>query len=68
MQQPYQLHIGEATGIRDMNNQLLQDESGVYDLQGRQISGKLSSINSRLKKGIYIVTDSKRTKTQKVVR
>ena len=68
MQQPYQLHIGETTGIKDVNNELLMDGNGVYDLQGRQISGKLSSINARLKKGIYIVTDSKRTKTQKVVR
>ena len=68
MQQPYELHIGETTGIKDTSKGLMMDGSDVYDLQGRQISGKLSSINARLKKGIYIVTDSKRTKTQKVVR
>ena len=68
MQQPYELHIGETTGVKDTSKELMMDGSDVYDLQGRQISGKLSSINARLKKGIYIVTDSKRTKTQKVVR
>lgn len=69
MQHPYELHIGEVTGIKTVDNgQQMADSRQVYDLQGRRIGEKLSAINAQLKKGIYIVTDDKNTKTQKVVR
>lgn len=68
MQHPYELHIGEVTGIVEIDNGKLTIDNSVYDLQGRRIGEKLSAINAQLKKGIYIVTDGKNTKTQKVVR
>lgn len=68
MQQPYELHIGEMTGVSDRDHSMMNGVHAVYDLQGRRISDKLSSINAQLKKGVYIVTDEKKTKTQKVVR
>jgi hypothetical protein len=68
MQHPYELHIGEVTGIKTVDNGQLAKGNTVYDLQGRRIGEKLSAINAQLKKGIYIVTDDKNSKTQKVVR
>lgn len=60
--EPYQLTIGTVTGIVDnerMRNG--ENEKWQYDLQGRRV-------NSKTSKGIYIVTDSKKSRTQKVVK
>ena len=60
--EPYQLTIGAVTGIVDnegMRNE--ENEKWLYDLQGRRV-------NSQTSKGIYIVTDGKKSRTQKVVK
>ena len=60
--EPYQLTIGTVTGIVDnerMRNG--ENEKWQYDLQGRRV-------NSKTSKGIYIVTDGKKSRTQKVVK
>jgi hypothetical protein len=68
MQQPYELHFGKVTGIMETDNAPGKTGySSVYDIQGRRISEKLSSINAQLKKGIYIVTDEK-NRTKKVLK
>ncbi len=61
MNSPYQMHIGDATGIAGNNAGSISD-SRYYDLQGRTVN----DINAQ--KGLYIVTDSQRNKTQKVVK
>jgi hypothetical protein len=61
MNSPYQMHIGDATGIAGNNAGSISD-SRYYDLQGRTVN----DINAQ--KGLYIVTDSQRSKTQKVVK
>jgi len=61
MNSPYQMHIGDATGIAGNNAGSISD-SRYYDLQGRAVN----DINAQ--KGLYIVTDSQRSKTQKVVK
>lgn len=61
MNSPYQMHIGEATGIASNNAGSISD-SRYYDLQGRKVE------NGQMQKGLYIVTGSNRNNTQKVVR
>ena len=61
MNSPYQMHIGEATGIAG-NNAGSTSDSRYYDLQGRKVE------NGQMRKGLYIVTGSNRNKTQKVVK
>ena len=46
-------------GIREIKNEELRMNNGVYDLNGRRISAEA---NSSLKKGMYIVTDGKHTR------
>ena len=66
MQQPYELHSGVTTGISQIEDGKLKNEDSVYDLQGRKVeTGKPS--NGKLRSGVYIVTDEKNKKTQKVV-
>lgn len=61
MNSPYELHIGEATGIAG-NTRETNADSRYYDLQGRKVE------NGQMQKGLYIVTDSNRNNTQKVVK
>ena len=69
VQQPYVLHIGQSTDIHSVEGQeSVLSEGNVYDLQGRRIGEKLSDINAQMKKGVYIVTDRRNVKTQKVAR
>lgn len=66
MKQPYELHSGVTTGISQIEDGKLKNEDSVYDLQGRKVeTGKPS--NGKLRSGVYIVTDEKNKKTQKVV-
>ena len=60
--EPYQLTIGTVTGIVDNERMRSgENEERTYDLQGRRV-------NSQTSKGIYIVTDGKKSRTQKVVK
>ncbi|MBR4897374.1 MAG: hypothetical protein IKZ48_01110 [Prevotella sp.] len=60
MQQPFALHIGEVTGIAEMEGGKPKMGSSVYDLQGRRVD-ETSVANG----GVYIVTDG--NKPQKYV-
>ena len=62
MQQPYALHIGEKTGVRNVANDTQQTQQATYDLQGRRVEAGQTA------KGIYVVTDGRKNKTQKVVK
>ena len=62
MQQPYALHIGEKTGVRYVTNDTQQTQQATYDLQGRRVEAGQAA------KGIYVVADGKKNKTQKVVK
>ena len=62
MQQPYALHIGEKTGVRYVTNDTQQTQQATYDLQGRKVEAGQTA------KGIYVVTDGRKNKTQKVVK
>lgn len=60
--EPYQLTIGTVTGIVDNERMRTgENEERAYDLQGRRVKSQAS-------KGIYIVTDGKKSRTQKVVK
>lgn len=60
--EPYQLTIGTVTGIVDNERMRTgENEERAYDLQGRRVKSQTS-------KGIYIVTDGKKSRTQKVVK
>ena len=60
--EPYQLTIGTVTGIVDNERMRSgENEERTYDLQGRRVKSQTS-------KGIYIVTDGKKLRTQKVVK
>lgn len=62
MHQPYVLHSGLATGIYDSESvDMRSGSSEVYDLQGRRMA------TGNLKIGVYILTDSKNKRTQKVL-
>ena len=56
----------EATdGIKEVKNEGEKGEksdSAVYDLQGRKINSQLSTLNSQLRKGIYITNGKKMVK------
>ena len=65
--EPYNLDIGNNTGIRMISDTSKHGYDAVYDLQGRRVKDKMSAINAQLQKGIYVVTDSKNTKPRKVV-
>lgn len=68
MQHPYELHIGEMTGVSELPES--QDNDGdmqVYDLQGRRMASSLSELKSRMKKGFYILTNGKKNETQKIL-
>lgn len=62
LQQPLQLHMGEATGIAGAAMRLQPAGAEVYDLQGRRVDA------GQMQKGVYVVTDGSKTRTQKVVR
>ena len=66
MQQPYELNIGQLTGIKEIDNLRIDDPQSIYDLQGRKIDNG-QSVNGKLNRGVYIVTDSNNSQTQKVV-
>lgn len=63
MRQPYTLTMGELTGIVDIKpGKVSIDDASVFDLQGRKVN-----VNQKAK-GVYIMTDGKKSRTQKVVR
>ncbi len=66
MQQPYELNIGQLTGIKEIDNSRIDEPQSIYDLQGRKIENG-QSVNGKLNRGVYIVTDSNNSQTQKVV-
>ena len=49
----------ETTGIEATLNTAKTNVGAIYDLSGRKVNSKLSSLNSQLKKGIYIVNGKK---------
>ena len=60
--QPYELNMGQLTGI--VENEEMRNggnEKWMYDLQGRKVKPQTA-------KGVYIVTDGNKSRTQKVVR
>ena len=70
LQLPYELHSGVPTGIAQLEDDKLDGESYVYDLQGRRVkkSSVFNSQSSMQSKGIYIMTDGKKSRTRKVVK
>ena len=60
--QPYGLHIGQATGIVDIADGRWKADGSVYDLQGRQLT------DGQMTNGVYVVTDSRKTRTKKMVK
>ena len=62
LQQPLQLHMGVASGIRYVAIPSQPAGAEVYDLQGRRVDA------GQMQKGVYVVTDGSKTRTQKVVR
>lgn len=61
MTQPYELHIGDPTGVKAMVMPL--QTTSVYDLMGRRLHP-----STPLGKGVYVVTDGENRTTQKVIR
>lgn len=61
MAQPYQLTMGEPTGIKSVSESSLP--TAIYDLMGRRLQP-----STPLGKGIYVVTDSENKTIQKVIR
>ena len=60
--QPYELNMGQLTGI--VENEEMRNggnEKWMYDLQGRKVKPQTA-------KGVYIVTDGNKSRTQKVVK
>ena len=50
----------DETGIKDIEHSTLNIEHLVYDLSGRRVgNSQLSTVNSQLKKGVYIVNGKK---------
>ena len=48
------------TGIKDIEQSALNNQHSVYDLSGRRVgNSQLSTLNSQLKKGVYIVNGKK---------
>jgi hypothetical protein len=68
MRQPYELNIGKVTGIVENERIRNGENEEMYDLQGRRVKPQTSNLNSQTSKGVYIVTDGKKSQTQKVVR
>lgn len=62
MRQPYQLTMGELTGISEIEMLRKGGNEDVYDMQGRKVDADHTA------KGVYIVTDGKNSGTQKVVK
>lgn len=62
IQQPYQLHIGESTGISGNLREMMRNQESLYDLHGRKVEG------TQLRNGIYVTKDKNNSKTQKVIR
>ena len=62
-QQEITLFISDVDGINEIQNERVKSEEfdgAIYDLSGRKISSKLSTLNSQLKnKGIYIMNGRK---------
>ena len=52
-------HADDATNIENLSPANSEGEGVVYDLSGRKINYHLSTLNSQLKKGIYIVNGKK---------
>jgi len=52
---------GESTGIRpnSLTPTLSEGEGAIYDLSGRKVNSQLSTFNSQLNKGIYIINKKK---------
>lgn len=67
MQHPYELNIGQLTGIKEIDISRIDDPQSIYDLQGRKIENG-QSVNGKLNRGVYIVTDGNNSQTQKVVK
>jgi hypothetical protein len=61
MAQPYQLTIGEPSGVRQQTGGTRA--AAVYDLMGRRLQPA-----TPLGKGIYVVTDGEKKTAQKVIR
>lgn len=49
----------DVDGINTLTPTLSKDEGAIYDLSGRKINCRLSTVNSQLKKGLYIVNGKK---------
>jgi hypothetical protein len=59
------LYKVDTDGIEEVKNERVRSEKSVgtiYDLSGRKVNSQLSTLNSQLKKGIYIVGDKKMVK------
>lgn len=61
MAQPYQLTMGEPTGIKSVSK--ASSPTAIYDLMGRRLQP-----STPLDKGIYVVIDSENKTIQKVIR
>lgn len=61
MAQPYELHIGDPTGVKTIA--MPSQTTSVYDLMGRRLHP-----STPLGKGVYVVTDGVKKTTQKVIR
>jgi hypothetical protein len=58
----YPVLVGSANmpdAIDSLTPSISQGEGGIYDLSGRKINSQFSTLNSQLKKGIYIVGGKK---------
>lgn len=70
MQQPYTLHIGMKTGVQTIDAATEGTMSTeIYDLQGRRVTEtQMSASGTSLQKGIYVITNGKKSQTQKIVK
>ena len=59
---PVIIELDEATSIQNSKFKIQNGEESIYDLSGRKINvdSKLSTVNSKLKSGIYIINGQKK--------
>ena len=57
---PFVITLSDATGIEEIENGKMKTKDAVYDLSGRKMKSPFSSLNSPLKKGVYVVNGQKK--------
>ena len=62
IQKPYELHIGNFTGIISTNGYQDKNSTAVYDVQGRKVD------KNQMKKGVYVVVEDNHSQAKKVVK